>query len=370
MQNLVKKTQNINFSNVAQKRHDVYALQTRNNISDIYISNKTTNNNFNIENSTKNTSNNILEKFVNSPIALHFRDISFGANKATSENNKNVDTTHNNTCENVTFLGEEQSKTTEREKIKFCSDIISEYEQRAISFSENSKFKIKDQITGPSELLQKLETLRTPYDTEEIIKERARYLVAGKLEIQGNKKMYGLKNHPTIGKILENATDEIKNAKKEKKLFVITGNSASGKSTYCKENGLTKENGYFLVDSDEIKKLLPYYDELGNNFTHDVSALIACAELALATENEANIVFPTTGIGKIAIEMASKKGYTIELMHCNLSIDKCMERSMNRFKKEKRFVDPSYIIENDGTLEKIKNLAKELNITLTIKEQH
>lgn len=370
MQDLVKKTQNINLYNVTQKRHNVSASQTRNNISDIYISNKTTNNNFNIENSTKKTSNSIIKKFANSHFVLHFKNISFGANKANKEENKNVNTTHNNACENTTFLEQEQRKTTEQKKMKFCSDIIAEYEKEAYSFPEDSKFKIKEQITTPIELLQKLETLKTSFDTEEIIRQRARNLVAGKLEIQGNKKMYGLKNHPTIGKILENATDEINHAKREKKLLIITGNSASGKSTYCKENGLTKENGYFLVDSDEIKKLLPYYDELGNNFTHDVSSLIACAELSLAIEEGTNIVFPTTGVGKIALEMALKKGYSIEFIHCNLPVDKCIERSMNRFKKEKRFVDPNYIIENAGSLEKIKNITKEHNIRLTIKEQH
>ncbi len=249
-------------------------------------------------------------------------------------------------------------------KLKFCENIIQSHKN--ISFPEGSKFKIVGQITDPFELLQNLEASKTPYDTEEIIIQRAQKLVAGELEIQGNKKMYGLKNHPLIGEILSDATAQIDKAKKEKKLYIVTGNSASGKSTFCKKNGLTAQNGYFLIDSDEIKKMLPFYDEFGNNFTHNISSLIACAELSLAIEQGSNIVFPTTGTGKIAVEVATKHGYEIEFIHCASTIDECIERSMQRFRTEKRFIDPNYIIENEGVLDRIKELTKKYNININI----
>ena len=39
---------------------------------------------------------------------------------------------------------------------------------------------------------------------------------------------------------------------------------------------------------------------------------------------------------------------------------------MQRFKKEKRFIDPNYIMQNKGALDKIKELAEKYDIDISI----
>ena len=153
---------------------------------------------------------------------------------------------------------------------------------------------------------------------------------------------------------------------KEKRLDLIIGRPASGKSTLAKK--LAEEYDSLVIDSDEVKKLLPEYENgIGSGATHEESSLIA-DEMILekALNNNDNVVFPRLGrnvrIMEELIDLLAKRGYKIHFHYVDLSIDKAIKRAIERFDdpNDGRFVDPDFILNEVGdkpemVYNKIKN---------------
>ena len=261
----------------------------------------------------------------------------------------------------VAQTGTTENKPTVEITVEECAKIINDY--KPIELPKESRLKIKKRITDPNELQQALQKMSTPYDTPEIVKERAKALVAGRLE-PTNGHASTLLNDANLTSILGKAAENINNADKGKKIIIITGRPGSGKSTYI-DKQLAGGKGYFLVDADEIKKSLPGYSEYGANFTHPTSATLARAELESAMSNSANIVYPTTGSAEQIIKLAQEHGYAVEVVYCDVPEETCVQRAMNRFEEEHRFVDPFFITKAPNE-EAVQNVCNKYKIGLKI----
>ncbi len=149
--------------------------------------------------------------------------------------------------------------------------------------------------------------------------------------------------------------EKMANTPQEKKLVIVTGRGGSGKSTIV-EKLLKLDKDHLLLDSDEIKKLLPGYNNgQGANYVHEASTALNNDLFNLALENGTNIVMPTTGypdyLNKL-IQQAHAKGYNIEIIHSDIKMETSMSRAVERYVKGElqadginthRFVDPAYI---------------------------
>jgi hypothetical protein len=106
-----------------------------------------------------------------------------------------------------------------------------------------------------------------------------------------------------------------KKIKNNKEFYIVMGPSSAGKSTGLVDK-LQKETGSFLADSDEIKKLIPEFNNGYNaNGVHKESSDINSRILAMAMKAGDNVIYPTTGreAGKLKgiIDHAEKKGYKV-----------------------------------------------------------
>ena len=143
----------------------------------------------------------------------------------------------------------------------------------------------------------------------------------------------------------------IEKRKREKKVTIIIGLSASGKSTISNE--LLKEGqdgGYLLTDADEAKALLPENnDGLLAGFVHEESSSINKQLLSKAIEAGDNICLPTVGGGESLFEKIQTfkdAGYRVKVSLAHVPVEVAKERIIKRFEKDKRFVDTAVIDKN------------------------
>ncbi|MFA5385697.1 MAG: diguanylate cyclase, partial [Eubacteriales bacterium] len=150
--------------------------------------------------------------------------------------------------------------------------------------------------------------------------------------------------------------------KKEHKAVIIIGLPASGKSTIA-EKSFDLDN-YLLIDSDEVKKLLPEYDNgLGANAVHEESALIL-EDLLIPRAIEAgdNFVLPVLGKTKKTIfdkiDFLKSSGYTVRVIHVKVPAAVSLKRLEDRWEKTHRWVTKTDL---ESKQQKIEANAKELS---------
>ena len=293
-------------------------------------------------------------------------------NKELALNNE-IKTSSNTTTDVKTEQDVETSKTianniSESKQLltkEECNKLIENYTPIELP---GSKFKIKDRITDADELMTALKQMSTPYDTKEIVTQRAKNLIAGRLVVGKGQSVRDIVKDPYLKQIIENAKTNIESANKGKQIFIITGKPASGKSTYIDINKLNKDNGFFLLDSDEIKKLLPGYSTYGANFSHQASATITRAEMEIAIQEGVNIVYPTTGKAINVIESAINNGYAVKVVYCDVPTHTCIGRALNRFLHgiDHRFVDPYYIQIDQNSQSSIQDICNQYGLEMII----
>jgi predicted ABC-type ATPase len=157
-----------------------------------------------------------------------------------------------------------------------------------------------------------------------------------------------------------------KKIKNNKEFYIVMGPSSAGKSTGLVDK-LQKETGSFLADSDEIKKLIPEFNNGYNaNGVHAESSDINSRILAMAMKAGDNVIYPTTGreAGKLKgiIDNAEKKGYKVyvDLVTADRSV--LLLRNLARMLKTNRVVDGDKLLTEEvinGILETYKNLDEK-----------
>ena len=142
---------------------------------------------------------------------------------------------------------------------------------------------------------------------------------------------------------------------KEKKVVIIMGPTAAGKSTLEKQ---FDNYGAFLADSDEVKKVLPEYKGgLNANGVHVESSFINAVIMKRAAQNGDNIIYPTTGRNADQLNKTIKffedEGYTIQVANVEVDANVAKLRNIARTIKDNRIISNDLV--NNNTLNDIKN---------------
>ena len=130
--------------------------------------------------------------------------------------------------------------------------------------------------------------------------------------------------------------------RRESKVTLVIGLPASGKSSAA-VNPISKYFGARVLDSDDIKGMLPEYDNgYGSGYVHEESKLILREVEREALLRGENIVIPIVG-GELEglknrINAFNEIGYEVSLSICELSSPKAIGRALYRFAKDDRFI--------------------------------
>lgn len=150
---------------------------------------------------------------------------------------------------------------------------------------------------------------------------------------------------------------------KEKKLTIVMGPTAAGKSTRVDE--IKAQRGAIVTDSDDVKKVLPEFEGgLNSDGVHAESSMLNAALLNKATDNGDNVIFPTTGKDKSKIDKvinaAEKKGYTVEVMYITADRPELIARNIVRTFTRNRVVKSEDMLTED-VVKRIENNYDTLN---------
>lgn len=147
--------------------------------------------------------------------------------------------------------------------------------------------------------------------------------------------------------------DIIRNIKKmdihsEKRLDIVMGNPGSGKNSVI-SIPLREKYKSFILDNDDIKEVLPEFDDgLGAFVVHEESSDIANDLFKTFIKMEYNLIFPMVGRTYKSItdkvDFAKKNGYEVHLHFCDLSLEKTAERIVQRFRETNRYVSLDYLM--------------------------
>lgn len=136
--------------------------------------------------------------------------------------------------------------------------------------------------------------------------------------------------------------------KQERRADIVIGLSAAGKSSVL-VNPLSEEYSSRVIDSDMAKEEIPEFDNgLGANAVHRESQDIIYDVLAEATKNGDNIVLPIVGGNNVQslinrISDLRGLGYSVHLHLNELSNNKALGRSLNRYLETGRYIPPEVI---------------------------
>lgn len=136
--------------------------------------------------------------------------------------------------------------------------------------------------------------------------------------------------------------------KKEYKATIVVGLPAAGKSTKI-ANPLSEEQGAFIMDSDEMKRLIPEYRDTNGgaaNAVHKESKSLmksALDEFSGGSMKGINLIIPVIGddAGKLHdnyIERLLKAGYKIEIAYKKADAKSSANRVVSRAIKDGRFI--------------------------------
>jgi len=166
---------------------------------------------------------------------------------------------------------------------------------------------------------------------------------------------------------------------RERPRALITGGlPGAGKTSGLKTIGT---EGFVQINADDLKALFPEYGSgEGAAFLHEESSYLARVIQQKAMASRQDIVLdvtlksvgdPTKGVNDNAmgnVKAFSKAGYDIHLQFTDVTINKSIERVMNRYIKSGRFVPPDYIrlahsrkgtnSQNRDTFDKIRTMSE------------
>lgn len=130
--------------------------------------------------------------------------------------------------------------------------------------------------------------------------------------------------------------------RRESKVTFVIGLPASGKSSAA-VNPISKFFGARVLDSDDIKAMLPEYDNgYGSGYVHEESKRILKDVADIAVSRHENVVIPIVGANLDKLENSIKdykdNGYDAFLVLCNLDSPKAIGRALARFANEGRFI--------------------------------
>ncbi len=135
--------------------------------------------------------------------------------------------------------------------------------------------------------------------------------------------------------------------KQEKHARILMGLTGSGKTS----SGMGDLNGkgYMVIESDDIKKRLPEYEGgIGATALRRESNMLNDRMLERAITGGYNFVLPGVGTDakwmKETISNLSEAGWKIDLVFVDIPPSEAMNRVVNRFSDEGRFVDPGYLV--------------------------
>jgi hypothetical protein len=158
----------------------------------------------------------------------------------------------------------------------------------------------------------------------------------------------------------------LKGVEKGRKAVIVLGRPSSGKSSGAVNAYSSKKGkGFFELDNDEIKKLLPGYDDgMGANAVHPASSYISNNMVLPELANEGyNIVLPIVGKKEAAVERylnaLSDRGYEIAMVNTNLPLDKCRTRNRTRAYETGRNVADGYLVSVGENPDMVYNKYKE-----------
>lgn len=171
---------------------------------------------------------------------------------------------------------------------------------------------------------------------------------------------------PEREKLHQDAVDRLFEGKspvpegQRKTLTFLGGGSASGKSSFTDESrsklyGLPSKKDQAVVDSDEMKKEIPEYNDMADrdkaaSFAHEESSAMAKRALEAAMANNYNVTLDGTGDGSVKsvmkkIEQARAAGYYVDACYCTRDIDAAIQSAVERGEKSGRFVDSNAVVD-------------------------
>ncbi|MDE6504853.1 MAG: zeta toxin family protein [Clostridia bacterium] len=155
--------------------------------------------------------------------------------------------------------------------------------------------------------------------------------------------------------------------KKESKLTVVVGLPASGKSSRI-ANPLSEEQGAFIFDSDEMKKLIDGFDGGKNaDGIHEESKNLLRRAATAFTNGEmkgTNIVFPIIGDNsrktRKKLQPFIDAGYDVEIAYKKADTRESMNRVISRAIKDGRFIPRDVVMDynNDNIINAYNELLK------------
>lgn len=145
--------------------------------------------------------------------------------------------------------------------------------------------------------------------------------------------------------------------KKEYKATIVVGLPAAGKSTKI-ANPLSEEQGAFIMDSDEMKKLIPEYRDTNGGAADAVHLESkdlmesALGEFVDGSMKGTNLVIPVIGddAGKLNtryIDKLLEAGYNVEIAYKKADAKSSANRVVSRAIKEGRFIPRDVVAKYD-----------------------
>jgi len=162
----------------------------------------------------------------------------------------------------------------------------------------------------------------------------------------------------------------ISNNEDKQRLYLSVGASGVGKSEFVKS--LNRKLGLNVIDTDEIRKLFPYYS--GTNVNLFQKASIKTVEYLLDNSFKHNYSFildTNFATADKNIKRALKRDYHIDIYFIYRNYDDCKKLTQIREENEARVVPQSVFNQKArGSLDTIKQISKEYtdepNISFTI----
>ena len=155
----------------------------------------------------------------------------------------------------------------------------------------------------------------------------------------------------------------------ERKVFIVVGPPASGKSTVAKP--LAERYGARIYDPDDVKTMLPEFNNgIGGPATHAESNLIMYHAMRDARLRGDNIVLPIVGKSDVKVKDIlknfQKDGYEAHIILMDLPAEEAASRATARFldplEPNRRWLDPEYVLsikdQPAKTYEAVKGLFK------------
>jgi hypothetical protein len=200
---------------------------------------------------------------------------------------------------------------------------------------------------------------------EEIVNDPAILEAEKKFSISAEEETYYI-NTPERDKMRHEKADEInkrgsisgKNefngeVKKEFRAEIVIGAPAGGKSSVIVDK-VSKNTGSRVLDSDEIKALLPEFDNgNGAGKVHKESADIVLENMVIPEYYKGgkctgdNIVIPIVGkstrAANLYLQKLKEAGYTVHLSFNDVTPLNSMKRAVTRYAETGRFLSPKYL---------------------------